>query len=84
MLDLGLIRPSKSPTGYPVLFVYKKNTEDMRFCVDYRHLNSITIKNRYALLLITDLRDKLNRVYWFTTIDLRSAYYLVRIKEGEE
>ncbi len=56
----------------------------MCFCVDYRHLNSITIKNRYALLLITDLRDKLNRVYQFTVIDLRSAYYLVQIKEGEE
>jgi hypothetical protein len=77
MLDLGLIRPSKLPAGYPVLFVYKKNTEDMRFCVDYRHLNSIIIKNHYALPLITDLRDKLNRVYWFTTIDLRSAYYLI-------
>jgi hypothetical protein len=77
MLDLGLIQPSKSPAGYPVLFVHKKNTEDMCFCINYRHLNSIIIKNRYALLLITDLRDKLNRAYWFTTIDLRSAYYLV-------
>jgi hypothetical protein len=56
----------------------------MCFCVDYRHLNSIIIKNCYALPLITDLRDKLNRAYWFTAIDLRSAYYLVRIKEGEE
>ncbi len=56
----------------------------MCFCINYRHLNSIIIKNRYALLLITDLRDKLNRAYWFTTIDLRSAYYLVQIKEGEE
>ncbi len=56
----------------------------MCFCVNYRHLNSITIKNRYALPLITDLRDKLNRVYQFTVIDLRSAYYLVQIKEGEE
>ncbi len=56
----------------------------MCFYVDYRHLNSIIIKNRYALLLIIDLRDKLNRVYQFTAIDLRSAYYLVQIKEGEE
>jgi hypothetical protein len=63
MLNLGLIRPSKSPAGYPVLFIYKKNIEDMCFYVNYRHLNSIIIKNRYALLLIIDLRDKLNRVY---------------------
>ncbi len=63
MLNLGLIRPLKLPIGYPVLFVHKKNIEDMRFCVNYRHLNSIIIKNRYTLLLITDLRDKLNRAY---------------------
>ncbi len=42
------------------------------------------IKNYYTLLLIIDLRDKLNRVYQFTIIDLKSAYYLVQIKEGEE
>ncbi len=63
MLNLGLIQPSKLPAGYPVLFVYKKNTEDIRFCINYRHLNSIIIKNRYTLLLITDLRDKLNKAY---------------------
>ncbi len=56
----------------------------MYFYINYRYLNSIIIKNCYALLLITDLRDKLNRAYQFTTIDLRSAYYLVQIREGEE
>jgi hypothetical protein len=63
MLDLGLIRPLKLPTGYPILFIYKKNTKDMCFYINYKHLNSIIIKNRYILLLITDLRDKLNRAY---------------------
>jgi hypothetical protein len=55
MLDLGLIQLLKLPIGYPVLFIYKKNTEDMCFYINYRYLNSIIIKNRYTLLLITDL-----------------------------
>jgi hypothetical protein len=82
-LKKGHIRPSQSPAGYPILFVPKKNGK-LRLCVDYRQLNSITIKNRYALPLIPDLRDKLHGAQWFTTIDLRDAYSLVRIKEGEE
>ncbi len=35
ILNLGLIRPSKLPIGYPVLFIYKKNTEDIRFYINY-------------------------------------------------
>ena len=53
-LEKGHIRPSTSPAGYPVLFVPKKDG-GLRFCVDYRQLNNITIKNRYALPLISEL-----------------------------
>ena len=59
-LRKGHIRPSQSPAGYPILFVPKKNGK-LRLCVDYRQLNSITIKNRYALSLILDLYNKLYR-----------------------
>ena len=54
----GFIRPSKSPFGSPVLFV-KKPDGSLRLCVDYRKLNDITIKNRYALPLISELFDRL-------------------------
>src|SRR5438046_8407332 len=50
-LEKGYIRPSTSPAGYPVLFAKKKDGT-LRFCVDYRQLNNITIKNRYTLPLI--------------------------------
>jgi len=83
-LKRGRIRPSTSPAGYPILFVKKKGTDKLRLCVDYRQLNEITIKNRYALPLISDLQDKLAGAMWFTTIDLRDAYYMIRIKEGDE
>jgi hypothetical protein len=52
--------------------------------VDYRRLNEITIKNRYALPLISELHDRIRGAKWFTTLDLRGAYNLIRMKEGEE
>jgi hypothetical protein len=53
-------------------------------CVDYWKLNDITVKNRYLLLNITELRDRLLRAKIFTALDLRDGYYLIRIKKGEE
>ena len=53
-------------------------------CVDYRQLNEITIKNRYPLPLIAELQDKLYGAKYFTTLDLKGAYNLIRIKDGEE
>ena len=82
-LKKGFIRPSESPAGYPVLFAPKAGG-GLRLCVDYRQLNSITIKNRYPLPLIAELQDKIQGAQIFTTIDLRAAYNLIRMKEGEE
>jgi hypothetical protein len=50
------IRPSESLAGYPIIFVPKKNGK-LRLCVDYQKLNDITIKNRYLLPNIIELRD---------------------------
>jgi transposase InsO family protein len=82
-LKKKFIRPSESPAGYPVLFVPKKNGK-LRLCVDYRKLNDITIKNRYSLPNIKELRDRLAHAKIFTSLDLRGAYNLIRMKEGEE
>jgi transposase InsO family protein len=82
-LKKGYIRPSSSPAGFPILFVPKKNGPP-RMCVDYRKLNNITIKNRYPLPNITELRDRLSRAKIFTAMDLRDGYHLIRIKKGEE
>ena len=56
-LAKGFIRESKSLTGAPILFAPKKDGS-LRLCVDYRGLNSITVKNRYPLPLITEIIDR--------------------------
>lgn len=82
-LDKGFIRHSKSPAGAPVLFVPKKDG-GLRLCVDYRGLNAITIKNRYPLPLIGEIMDRVSGSTWFSKIDLKDAYYRIRIKAGDE
>ena len=82
-LKKGFIRESKSSAGYPILFAPKKDGS-LRLCVDYRKLNDITIKNRYPLPNIGELQDRLGKAKVFTKLDLRGAYNLIRMKEGEE
>ena len=77
------VRPSQSPAGAPILFIKKKDGS-LRLAVDYRGLNRITRKDRYPLPLIPDLLDRLRSARIFTKIDLRGAYNLVRIADGDE
>lgn len=82
-LQKGTIRPSKSPAGHGVLFVPKK-TGELRLCVDYRPLNTVTIKDRHPLPLIGEIQDRIRGAKWFTKLDIRDAYHQIRIAEGEE
>lgn len=82
-LSKGFIRSSSSPAGAPVLFVKKKDGT-LRLCVDYRALNELTIKNRYPLPLIQETLMRLQKAQWYTRLDARNAYNLLRIAEGDE
>ena len=82
-LRKGFIRPSTSSAGYPVMFVPKKNGKK-RLVVDYRQLNDITKKDRTPLPLIPELQDRLHKAKWFTTLNLKGAYNLIRILKGDE
>jgi len=82
-LAKGFIRESKSPWGSNVLFAEKKDG-GRRMCIDYRRLNDATKKDRYALPLAKELRDRLTGAKIFTQLDLRGAYNLIRMAEGEE
>lgn len=78
LLEKGYIQPSNSPYGHPVLFI-KKATGGLRMCIDYRALNKQTMKNRHPLPRIDDLFDQLQGMQMFSSIDLQSAYYQVRL-----
>lgn len=82
-LSKGFIRASTSSAASPVLFV-KKPGGGLRFCVDYRGLNAITVKNRYPLPLISETLDRLARAKIYTKLDIISAFNRIRIKEGQE
>ncbi|KAJ1088154.1 hypothetical protein NDU88_001313 [Pleurodeles waltl] len=82
-LENGFIRPSKSPTASPLFFVPKTNGE-LRTCMDYRGLNKITIKDKYPLPLIPVLLEQVKKAKIYTKLDLRGAYHLVRMREGDE
>ena len=71
-LEKRFIRVSKSPTAAPVFFVKKKDGT-WRPVIDYRGLNSITIKNRYPLPLIPNLIDQLLGTACFTKSDVRKG-----------
>jgi len=82
-LNTGFIRPTSSPYGAPVLFVKKKDGS-LHLCVDFRSLNHISKKDRYSLLLISDLLDSPCKAQVYSKIDLCHAYHLVRIADCDE
>nr|GEV13324.1 retrotransposon protein, putative, Ty3-gypsy subclass [Tanacetum cinerariifolium] len=76
----GIIWPSSSPWGAPVLFVKKKDGSLQMF-IDYQELNKLTVKNRYPLLRINDLFDQLQGSSIYSKIDLRSGYHQLRVRD---
>ncbi|KAI2645539.1 Transposon Tf2-9 polyprotein [Labeo rohita] len=82
-LSQGYICPSTSPAASSFFFVAKKDG-GLRPCIDYRILNQGTIKFRYPLPLVPAALEQLRSAKIFTKLDLRSAYNLVRIREGDE
>ena len=81
-LAAGIIRPSSSPLGAGFFFVSKKD-RSLRPCIDYHGLNNITVKNKYPLPLISSAFVTLHGAVVFSKLDLRNAYHLVRIWEGD-
>uniref|UniRef100_A0A670ILS5 Gypsy retrotransposon integrase-like protein 1 n=1 Tax=Podarcis muralis TaxID=64176 RepID=A0A670ILS5_PODMU len=83
-LQRGFIRESKAAGGSPVFFVKKRDTPQKRLIVDYRFINSKTKPAAFPMPKIDDLLGTVRRGKIFTKLDLRGAYNLIRVREGDE
>lgn len=83
MLEADAIRPSESPFSSNVVLVRKKDGS-LRFCIDFRKLNSRTIRDAYTLPRIDDTIDTLIGSKYFSKLDLRSGYWQVEVEEEDK
>jgi hypothetical protein len=84
LMKRGYVRESKSPIASPLMFVPKKNSDPpFRPVVDYRAVNSITKRWHYPLPRIEEIFESTHKARFFTRLDLRSAFYLIRIREED-
>ena len=78
MLKENVIKHSKSPWSSSIVMVKKKDGSS-RFCVDYRKLNDITIKDAYPLPCVDESLDQLSGSKWFSCLDLNAGYWQVEM-----
>jgi hypothetical protein len=83
MLECGIVVPSLSSFTSPVLLVKKKD-DSWRFCIDYRKLNIISVKNKFPLPIIDDFLDEVVGAKYFSTIYLASGCHQIQITLEDE
>ena len=82
-LGKGFIWPSLSAAASPILLVQKPRG-GLRFCIDYRALNAVTVKNRFPIPLILETLGKLAGAVRYTKLDVIHAFNRIRIKESHK
>jgi hypothetical protein len=83
MLKTGIVVPSLSPFASPVLLVKKKDGT-WRFCVDYRKLDAVAIKNKFPMPIIDEFIDEIAGAAYFTKLDLNSRFHQIRMAHMDE
>ena len=82
LMEYDMIEPSKSPWACGVVMAKKKGGQ-LRFCCDFRYQKAVTIKEVYAIPRIDESLSKLGDAKFFTTLDLRSAFWQVPLRKQD-
>ena len=80
MLELGIVRPSKSPWASPVVVVPKPDGT-IRFCIDYRKLNNITKMDAYPIPRMDQMLEKVAQARYISTLDITKGYWQIPLNE---
>lgn len=83
MLEAGIIEPSNSPWSSPVLLVPKKDGS-FRFCVDFRKLNQVSLRDSYPLPYMSAILESLRDARFLSSIDIKSAYWQIELEENSK
>ena len=83
MLDARAIRESQSPFSSNIV-LFRKKDNSLRFCIDFRKLDSRTLKDAYSLPRTEETIDSLAGSKYFSKLDLRSGYWQVEIKKKDK
>jgi hypothetical protein len=84
MIKEWIIRPSSSTVGSPMLFVPKLNGPGLHLCIDSRHLNDYTKKDRTPLPIMEELQNSLWGAIHISKIDFKTEFYVIRMALGHE
>ncbi|POM79741.1 Reverse transcriptase, partial [Phytophthora palmivora] len=76
-----MISYSRSPWASPIVVIVKKNGVDIRLCIDYRLVNSLTQLKVYPMPLINDLLEDLDKVLWYCSLDMASGFWVVTMTD---
>ncbi|KAJ8548656.1 hypothetical protein ON010_g11014 [Phytophthora cinnamomi] len=81
LLSAKIVQPSMSPWASPIVVIIKKNGVDIRLCIEYRVVNSLTRRMVYPMPLINDLLEDLDKVLWYCSLDVDSGFWVVTMTD---